>query len=61
MMNQEKNLILRGSTASLEFRIWFKDEFGIDYLDALEKLRDDQRETERNWHQVLVKYNLINN
>jgi len=59
MSNQVSVPILARNTASLEFRIWFKDEFNVDYLDALERLRNDQKETERNWHQVLVKYNLI--
>ena len=58
-MNSQIRSHTQINTASLEFRVWFKDEFGIDYLDAIEKLRDDQKQTERNWHQVLVKYNLV--
>ncbi len=50
---------LKSATVSLEFRIQFNDEYGIDYIDAIEKLREETAQTERNWHQVLVKYNLI--
>lgn len=59
MMNNQKRNHIQSDTPNLEFRIWFKDEFGIDYLDAVENLRNDQKETQRKWHQVLVKYNLI--
>ncbi len=59
MNNQDNNPILRSDTASLEFRIWFRDEFNIDYLDAIESLRNNKKESDRKWHQVLVKHNLI--
>lgn len=59
MNNQDNNPILRSDTASLEFRIWFRDEFNIDYLDAIENLRNNKKESDRKWHQVLVKHNLI--
>ena len=54
-----KNHIQASDTVSLEFRIKFKDEFGLDYLDAIDQLNERKSETERNWHQLLVKYNLI--
>lgn len=59
MNNQNKNHTPKNDTASLEFRIWFADEFGIDYLDAIQKLNESKKETNRKWHQVLVKHNLI--
>jgi len=59
MSNQDNNPILRSDTASLEFRIWFRDEFNVDYLDAIENLRNNKKESDRKWHQVLVKHNLI--
>jgi len=43
----------------LEIRVWFKSEFGIDYLDAVNQIKQTRKETERRWHQLLVKYNLI--
>jgi len=42
----------------LEFRIHFRSEFGVDYLEALDQLNNDKKETERKWNQTLTKYGL---
>lgn len=43
----------------LEFRVWFRDEFGMDYLDAVKWLDDRRKETARSWHQTLTSNKLI--
>ena len=50
----EKNTI-----SELEFRIDFRDEFGIDYQEALSDLKEKVYETERLWNQTLVKHGVI--
>jgi hypothetical protein len=50
----EKNTI-----SELEFRIDFRDEFGIDYQEALSDLKEKAYETERLWNQTLVKHGVI--
>jgi hypothetical protein len=43
----------------LEFRIWFKGEFGVDYLEAKKQLEDEKAESERKWQQTLTRYTAI--
>ena len=44
----------------LEFRIRFKKDYGIDYLEALDRLKKMKEQSELKWQQTLVKYGLIN-
>jgi hypothetical protein len=44
----------------IDFRIWFRDEFGIDYLEAVKLIKERKSETERVWRQVLVEHGVIN-
>ena len=54
------NKALETSTRSeLEFRIEFRDEYGIDYQEALQELKERRHETERLWNQTLVKHGVI--
>ena len=50
MLNQDQDT----QENELEFRIWFRDEFGMDYLEALEKLKNMKQESERKWQQSLM-------
>ena len=43
----------------LEFRVWFKSEFNIDYLDAVKILQEKRSETHRLWRQLLVSHGVI--
>lgn len=45
--------------SELEFRVWFRDEFGIDYQEAIKTLKETEAETERRWHQLLVSNGVI--
>lgn len=45
--------------SEIEFRIWFRKEFGIDYLEAVEKLNQRKKESERNWQNMLIKNGII--
>ena len=49
----------QNSINELEFRILFKKEYGIDYLDALDKFKQFKQENERSWNQLLLKHRLI--
>lgn len=42
----------------LEFRLWFKKRFGLDYIEAKTKLKSDIAETERKWNQLLIKHDI---
>ena len=44
--------------SELEFRLWFKAEFGIDYVVAKKNLEDDKVESERKWQQTIIKNNI---
>ena len=45
--------------SELEFRLWFRDEFAIDYIDAIQTLSERKKESERLWRQLLVKHGVI--
>ena len=47
--------------SELEFRIWFKAEFGVDYQEALKYVEDMKAESERRWQQSLTKNSELNN
>ena len=49
------------SINELEFREWFYNEFGTDYIDAVNKLNEQKKETERKWNQTLIKHGLNKN
>tara|TARA_R110002051_G_C8631513_1_gene484827 strand:- start:423 stop:596 length:174 start_codon:yes stop_codon:yes gene_type:complete len=54
------NKVLETNTISeLDFRIKFRDEYGIDYQDATKELEERRHETERVWHQLLVSHGVI--
>lgn len=39
----------------IEFRIQFKQEYGIDYNEALQRLKEQKKESERKWQNTLIK------
>ena len=43
----------------LDFRIWFKSEFGMDYQEAIKWLEDRKAESQRKWMQTLIKNRVI--
>ena len=45
--------------SELEFRVWFRDEFGLDYQEAVKILKEKRSETNRVWRQVLVSHGVI--
>jgi hypothetical protein len=44
--------------SELEFRLWFKAEFGVDYVVAKKQLEDMKIESERKWQQTITKNNI---
>lgn len=44
--------------SELEFRVWFRAEFGMDYLAAKKQLEDMKAESERKWQQTIIKNNI---
>jgi len=42
----------------LEFRVWFKEQFSIDYLEAVKLLNDRKAESNRQWNQLLTRLQL---
>lgn len=42
----------------LEFRLWFKDTFNIDYIQATHNLNEQKKETARVWNNLLMKHNI---
>lgn len=45
--------------SELEFRIWFRAEFNLDYQDALKTLKERKSESHRLWRQLLVSHGVI--
>ena len=43
----------------IEFRLMFRREYGIDYLEALDRLKKQRQKTETKWNQLLVNNKLI--
>lgn len=43
----------------IEFRIEFKKDYGIDYLDAVNNLKQRKKESERKWKNILIKNGII--
>ena len=54
-----KNHHSQKDISEIEFRIQFKEEFGIDYLDAVNNMQEFKNENIRRWQQLLIKYNII--
>jgi hypothetical protein len=48
----------QNAISEIEFRVSFRDEYGIDYLEAINALKKRKQETEREWNQLLVRLNL---
>ncbi len=59
MHNKIRNNSQGNIKSELEFRIWFRDQFGIDYIQAVKELNERKAETERQWRQVLTSNNII--
>ena len=59
MTAMKNQLNSQESINELNFRVEFKSDYGIDYLEALDKIKQMKQSTARNWHQVLVKNKLI--
>jgi len=38
--------------------VWFRAEFGMDYLAAKKQLEDMKAESERKWQQTIIKNNI---
>jgi len=50
-----------GNTKSeIDFRIEFRKEYGIDYLEAVENLQARREESERKWQNVLISNGIAN-
>lgn len=49
----------KSTKSELEFRLWFRDEFKIDYLEAVKKIQENKIENERLWQQLLVSHKVI--
>ncbi len=45
--------------SELEFRLWFRDEFKTDYLEAAKLLQERRSESERLWRQMLINHSVI--
>ena len=45
--------------SEIEFRIRFKKEYGVDYLEALDKLKNRMEESERKWINTLISHGVI--
>ena len=60
MMSPVKKQGSAKNISEIEFREWFYQEFGINYIDVINKLNDQKRETERKWNQTLTRYGLNN-
>lgn len=58
-MNSKKDHNIQVTKTSLQIRVEFKEEFGIDISEAEEIIKQRRGETERYWHQVLVEYGVI--
>lgn len=43
----------------IEFRLQFKEDYGIDYLEAIERLNKRKRDSERRWINMLIKNGVI--
>ncbi len=48
-----------GIQNEIEFRLMFRREYGIDYLEALDRLKKQRQKTETKWNQLLVNNKLI--
>ena len=57
MMNNTASL--ENTRNEIDFRLWFRAEFGIDYLEATRLIKQRKAETERLWRQVLVEHGVI--
>ncbi len=51
---------LKNTESEIDFRIRFKKEYGIDYLEALDKLKTRKEESERRWINTLISHGVIN-
>tara|TARA_R110001606_G_scaffold362744_1_gene516595 strand:- start:120 stop:302 length:183 start_codon:yes stop_codon:yes gene_type:complete len=56
-MNNHHNF-QENTKSELEFRVWFKNEFGVDYVVAKKQLEDEKAESERKWQQTIIKNNI---
>lgn len=43
----------------LEFRLKFREEYGIDYIEVIDNLKRRKQESEARWNQVLMENNLL--
>lgn len=59
MHNKIRNNSQENIKNELEFRVWFRDEFGMDYIQAVKELNERKTETERQWQQTLTSNNII--
>ena len=50
----------KNTEVSIEFRIEFKKEYGIDYVEAVNRLKEQSKERERRWNELLIKHKVIN-
>ena len=59
MTTSNQNNFQGNTLNELEFRIWFKHEFGIDYQEAIKWLEDRKAESSRKWNQTLTLHRVI--
>lgn len=58
-MSSKRDHNTQVTKTSLQIRVEFKEEFGIDIPEAEEIIKQRRGETERYWHQVLVEHGVI--
>ena len=51
----------KNTNDEIQFRIDFKENFGIDYAEAVANFKKVNQESERGWNQLLIKHNLTRN
>ncbi len=47
---------LKAEESELNFRIRFRDEYGIDYYEAIDNIKRKQEKRNQWWHNVCVTY-----
>jgi hypothetical protein len=47
---------LKEKETELDFRIRFKNEYGVDYKEAIDNIREKQQKRDRWWHSLSVLY-----
>jgi hypothetical protein len=46
----------KAEESELDFRIRFKQEYGVDYQETLDNIKEKQQKRNRWWHNICVLY-----